>query len=172
MRAVEFVQLQHIAISKGLTQFVSVQSYYNLLNREDDSELNFFARETGVGLMPWSPLARGALARPPPELNGSGPALTTRQAMEREDPNYAVTDTDRLVIQRVHEIAQNRGWTMAQVAYVWVKEKTTSPLVGIHSLDRLKEYVDAARGDWKLSTEEEEYLEELYVPKRRVFDSK
>ncbi|KAK0755690.1 hypothetical protein N5P37_011756 [Trichoderma harzianum] len=169
MRAVEFVQLQHIAAVKGFTQFISMQSYYNLLNREDDNELNFFARETGVGLMPWSPLARGALARLPPEDDS---ILSNRQAQEKTDPNYAITDVDRRVIHRVHEISQKRGWTMAQVAFVWVKEKTTAPLVGAHSIERLNEYLEAASKDWKLSPEEQEYLEELYQPKRRVFDSK
>ncbi|KAL7940460.1 Aldo/keto reductase [Trichoderma barbatum] len=169
MRAVEFVQLQHIATVKGLTQFISMQSYYNLLNREDDHELNFFARETGVALMPWSPLARGALARLPPRDDST---LSKRQAQEKNDPNYAITDVDRQVIHRVHEIAQKRGWTMAQVAFVWVKEKTAAPLVGAHSIERLNEYLKAASEEWKLSVEEQEYLEELYQPKERVFDSK
>jgi aryl-alcohol dehydrogenase-like predicted oxidoreductase len=169
MRAVEFVHLQHIASEQGLTQFISMQSYYNLLNREDDHELNFFARNTGVGLIPWSPLARGALARPP-QVSTSTPSR--RQVMEQDDPQYAVTGTDREVIERVQAVARKRGWTMAQVAYVWAKEKTTAPIVGVHSLDRLQEYVEAARDDWKLTKEENEFLEELYVPKKRIFDSK
>ncbi|KAL4982802.1 NADP-dependent oxidoreductase domain-containing protein [Aspergillus falconensis] len=170
MRAVEFAELQHTATLNGLTRFISMQSYYNLLNREDDNELNFYARETGVGLMPWSPLARGALARLPPDPEYSS-TLSRRQAMELEDPTYAITNVDRQVIRRVHEVAQKRGWTMAQVAFVWVKEKTTAPLVGVHSVDRLADYLEAARGDWKLTAEEEAYLEELYQPKKRVFNS-
>lgn len=171
MRAVEFAQLQHVAELHGLTRFVSMQSYYNLLNREDDNELNFFCRDTGVGLMPWSPLARGALARLPPDETDGADTLSPRQAMELGDPTYAISDVDRRVIQRVHEIARKRGWTMAQVAFVWVRGKGTAPLVGVHSVNRLTEYLDAARGDWTLTSEEEVYLEELYEPKKRVFDS-
>ncbi|PCG89496.1 Aldo/keto reductase [Penicillium occitanis (nom. inval.)] len=171
MRAVEFVQLQYIAASKGLTQFISMQSYYNLLNREDDMELNDFARENGVGLIPWSPLARGALARPLRSADSGPHVLSKRQVMERADPTFAITEADQKVIARVQEIAQKRGWTMAQVAYVWCKEKSTSPVVGVSSVDRLNEYLAAAQGDWKLTLEEASYLEEPYVPKRRVFET-
>lgn len=154
----QFAGLQHIAETHGWTKFVSMQNHYSLLYREEEREMNKYCTETGVGLIPWAPIARGHLARP---LEQYG--QTTRSSGEANAGNRAgLSDADKAIITRVQEIAEKRGWTMSQVALAWINQRVASPIVGLSSVARLEE---ATQLQGKVLTPEEEaYLEEPYKP--------
>lgn len=158
MWAYQFAKLQFAAEKHGWTKFVSMQNHYNLCYREEEREMIKFCHETGVGLIPWSPLHRGFLARPL-----DAPA-TTRVETTKTSP-FAVkpTEADRQIIGRVQELAEKKGWKMSQVALAWIVKKGTVPIVGFSSVDRLEEAVQIK--DKTLTDEEIKYLEEPYVPK-------
>lgn len=105
----------------------------------------------GIGVIPWAPIAAGALARP---LNTD----TTRTSSSKGTPFEAkFTEADQTIISRVEEVAGKKGWTMAQVALAWVSGKITSPIVGTSSLKRLDENIVSG---FELTEEEIKYLEE------------
>ncbi|KAL9001756.1 MAG: hypothetical protein Q9188_005282 [Gyalolechia gomerana] len=139
-------------LSRGWTKFVSMQNYYNLLYREEEREMNKFCNETGVGLIPWSPLAQGALARP-----ASAHGSTTRSS------GKSMGETDAQIISRVEELAKKHDWKMSQVALAWINKRIASPIIGFSSPERINEALEV-RGK-ELSEEDEKYLEEPYQPK-------
>ncbi|KAF3909004.1 hypothetical protein ABW21_db0200986 [Orbilia brochopaga] len=160
MWATQFARMQFVAETNGWTKFVSMQGQYNLLYREEEREMNRFCNDTGVGLIPWSPLARGHLARVPTDFG-----KTTRSAGEEKLKALALfrsghEDGDKIIIQRVQEIAQKRGWTMSSVALAWIKKRVASPIIGFSTVARMDEALDS-RGK-ELTEEEEKYLEEPY----------
>lgn len=128
--------------------------------------MNRFCNDTGVGLIPWSPLARGNLARPATEFG------TTKRS-EREKLSQGGRDlpeVDVQIIGRVQELADKKnkedggdGWSMTHVALAWVNKRVASPIVGFSSTARIDEAI-AARGK-VLTDDDEKYLEELYQPK-------
>jgi|ERR1700761_5930197 len=120
--------------------------------------MNKYCALTGVGLIPWSPLYRGHLARP----LDSDP--TPRSEAIRRQPTYGgQSDADKKIIKRVEEIAKKKDWAMAQVALAWIIQKGTIPIVGFSSVDRMMQSVEV-KGK-VLSEEDIKYLEEPYVPK-------
>lgn len=121
--------------------------------------MNRYCRKTGVGLIPWSPLAGGILARPLSQLMATTRAEFDNDKLQKHRDRTA----DSEIINRVEEVAKNRGWTMAQVAFAWCKEEVTAPIVGVSSLERLQDYIDGI--DYVLTDEEKKYLEEPYVAK-------
>lgn len=155
MWATQFAALQFTAEKHGWTKFVSMQNHYNLLYREEEREMIRFCNETGVGLIPWAPLAGGALARKP-EVHG-----TTERSKGNE-----LGEVDRKIVERVAEVAGKRGWTPSEVALAWIVKRVTSPIVGFSSVGRIDEAL-GVRGK-TLTEEEETYLEELYQPKKIV----
>lgn len=159
MWATQFARMQHCAEINGWTKFTSMQGQYNLLYREEEREMIRFCNDTGVGLVPWAPLCRGHLARPPSDFGS-----TERSALESKNPGLTGTgEPDLSIIKRVQEIAEKRGWPMAHVALAWVNKRVASPIVGFSSIARMEEAA-GARGK-ELTAEEESYLEELYQPK-------
>ncbi|KAI0140654.1 aldo-keto reductase [Pestalotiopsis sp. NC0098] len=162
MWAYQFAKLQTIAEVRGWTQFVSMQNHYSLCYREEEREMNKYCRETGVGLIPWSPLYRGLLARP---LDSE---TTVREEASKGGPHDVKAGSfkdspDAAIISRVEELAGKKGWKMSHVALAWIIQKGTIPIVGLSNLQRLEE-ATAVRG--KTLTEEEiKYLEEPYQPK-------
>jgi aryl-alcohol dehydrogenase-like predicted oxidoreductase len=123
--------------------------------------MNKYCKLTGVGLIPWSPLYRGALARP------VGAAETSRSETMKSNPMFGGhSDADKKIIGRVEEVAKKKGWTMAQVSLAWIIQKGTIPIVGFSSIDRLNQSV-GIKGK-ELTEEEIKYLEEPYVPKNIV----
>ncbi|KAL9607922.1 MAG: hypothetical protein Q9167_007211 [Letrouitia subvulpina] len=152
MWAYQFATLQFVAERHGWTKFVSMQNCYSLLYREEEREMIRFCNETGVGLIPWGPLAQGALARP---TRGTGE--TVRSA------GQSMVGSDEKIVACVEEVAKERGWKMSHVALAWVCKRVASPIVGISKLERLEEALEV-RGK-ELSEEEEKRLEEPYVPK-------
>ncbi|CAK4028373.1 Hypothetical predicted protein [Lecanosticta acicola] len=154
----QFAQLQFTAEKNGWTKFVSMQNHYNLLYREEEREMNKFCHETGVGLIPWAPLCRGHLARP-----HSAFGTTSRSQGEQLKTMFQSghTDPDREIIERVEQLAGKKGWAMSSVALAWINKRVSSPIIGFSSVERIDEALEA-RGK-ELTTEEEKYLEELYV---------
>ncbi|KAJ5587656.1 NADP-dependent oxidoreductase domain-containing protein [Penicillium hispanicum] len=153
MWATQFAQLQFIAEKNGWTKFISMQNYYNLCYREEEREMNRFCKETGVGLVPWSPLFAGRLARPVGE--------ETSLRSKRPSPHHPGTiASDEAIIRRVEEVAKKKGWKMSHVALVWLKSKGTVPIVGLNSVEKVQDVCEL-RGK-ALTDEEVKYLEEPY----------
>lgn len=153
MWATRFAQMQFAAEKNGWTKFISMQNHYSLLYREEEREMNRFCNSTGVGLIPWGPLAAGKLAR----------SVKSHGSTERSKDAPDLTEADKQIIGRVEEISGKRGWTMSQVALAWEGKRVSSPIVGFSNVERMEEAI-AGRGK-VLSEEEEKYLEEPYVPK-------
>lgn len=154
MWAYQFVLMQACAEKNGWTKFISMQNAHNLLYREEEREMNKFCNESGVGLIPWGPLAAGKLARPAAQSND------TARGQARP---AVLTDADVKIIGRVQELAEKKGWTMSQVASAWSCAKVSSPIIGFSSVSRIQDALKI-RGK-RLTADEEKYLEEPYVPK-------
>lgn len=154
MWAYQFATMQFVAEMHGWTKFSSMQNCYSLLYREEEREMNKFCLETGVGLIPWGPLAQGQLARPHHNTGN-----TTRSTGKPPPP-----ETDISIISRVEEVAKNKGWKMSHVALAWLNYKgISSPIIGFSSVERMNEALEA-RGK-EITPEEAKYLEEGYIPK-------
>lgn len=164
----EFAQLQHVAALNKWTKFISMQNHYSLLYREEEREMIPYCKATGVGLIPWSPLARGHLARSPSkevETARKSNEPNAEQAEKLGHPMFKLgfTEVDRAIIARVEEIAEKKGWSMATVGLAWINGKVDAPIVGLGSGDRIKEASEAAQK--RLEPEEVAYLEGLYAPR-------
>ncbi|GKT42809.1 aldo-keto reductase dtxS3 [Colletotrichum spaethianum] len=160
MWATQFAQMQFVAEKNGWTKFVSMQNFYNLVYREEEREMNRFCRETGVGLIPWSPLAGGALARP------LETEKTSTRSQVKGPTNTSHTEADETIIRRVEEVAEKKGWSMSNVALTWIRSKGGVPITGFNSVKRIDE-VGELRGK-TLTEDEVKYLEEPYVSKNIV----
>jgi aryl-alcohol dehydrogenase-like predicted oxidoreductase len=142
-------------------KFISMQNYHNLLYREEEREMLPYCRATGVGCIPWSPVARGVLTRPWGE----------RSSKREETDNFLKslirskeTEIDKAIVDRLEEVAKKRGVGMALVAVAWsIKQQGVNPIMGLGSKERIDQAVEAVK--FKLSDEEAKYLEEPYVPK-------
>ncbi|KAH6691464.1 aldo/keto reductase [Plectosphaerella plurivora] len=161
MWATQFARLQFVAERNGWTQFVSMQNQYNLLYREEEREMNRFCDDTGVGLIPWAPLCRGHLARPPAEF---GSTDRSKGEKESQPGSHGTTDLDQKIIGRVVELAEKHDWPIAHVALAWINKRVASPIIGFSSEGRIDQAI-TAKGK-VLTDEEEAYLEELYEPKK------
>jgi len=160
MYAWQFAKALYLADLHGWTRFVSMQNHYNLLYREEEREMLPLCRSEGIGVIPWSPLARGRLARP------WQAEKTKRYETDRFSRIlYSQTeDVDRRVVDRLGEIAERRGVSRAQLALAWLLSKAaiTAPIVGATKLHHLEDAVGAL--SLRLTPEEVAALEEPYVP--------
>jgi len=156
MRCWQFAHLNEVAAKNGWTKFVSMQDEYSLLYREEEREMLAYCKFNGIGVIPWAPLATGALARP---VGTESVRLTSSQGTALEKK---LSDADKIIINRVEELATKKGVKMAQIALAWIGQKVASPIVGVSSIERLKESIVS---DITLTPEELTYLEEPYVPK-------
>jgi aryl-alcohol dehydrogenase-like predicted oxidoreductase len=161
MMAWQFAKALFTASQHGWTRFVSMQPHYNLLYREEEREMLPLCRDQGIGVVPWSPLARGRLARAwedePSTVRGSSDPWG--------DGLYAATrEADRVVVDRVGEVAARLGATRAQVALAWLLRQpgVTAPIVGATRMHHLEEAVTALALD--LPPAELAALEAPYVP--------
>src|SRR3954471_17853011 len=156
MWAWQFSKALHLAGEHGWHRFVSMQDHYNLLNREEEREMLPLCADQGIGVIPWSPLARGRLTRDWDEA-------TTRSETD-EFGSKLYNDGDRVVVERVAEVAEARGVPRAQVALAWVLSKpvVTAPIVGVTKDRHLDDAVAAV--ELQLSPEEIARLEEPYTP--------
>ncbi|KAL4882038.1 NADP-dependent oxidoreductase domain-containing protein [Aspergillus karnatakaensis] len=161
MSAWEFQTLNNLARSRGWHTFVSMQNYHNLLSREEEREMIPYCLDAGIGLIPWSPLARGLLSRPwksAPTLREATDGALNVLLKNRE------TEADREIVNRVEEVAKKKGVSMAQVAIAWsLGNQSENPILGLSSKERIDEAVQAV--SVRLSEDERAYLEEAYVPK-------
>ena len=160
MYAWQFAKALYLADLRGWTRFVTMQNHYNLLYREEEREMMGLCLAEGIGVLPWSPLARGRLTRP-------WQAETTKRSQTDRFGNsmYSRTeDDDRKVVERLGEIAEKRGVPRAQVALAWLLAKpgVTAPIVGATKLNHLAGCGGGAR--LRLSPEEMAALEEPYTP--------
>jgi aryl-alcohol dehydrogenase-like predicted oxidoreductase len=159
MFAWQFSKAQYTARMNGWTPFASMQNHYNLLYREEEREMMPLCQAEGVGVIPWSPLARGRLTR------AWGETTNRSETDEFGKTLYvAAQDSDRKIIERVGEIAAQRGVPRAQVALAWLVQKPflTAPIVGASKPHHLDDAIAALSLD--LSPEEIASLEEPYVP--------
>ena len=158
MWAWQFAKLQHAAERNGWTRFVSMQNQYSLVEREDEREMFGLLADQGVGSIPWSPLAKGLLARP----WGGG---DSRRA--DTDPLHArySGEVNRPIVEAVQRVAEDRGVPMAQVALAWVLKNpvVAAPIVGATKPHHLPDA--AAALDLNLTDEEISTLEQPYTPR-------
>jgi aryl-alcohol dehydrogenase-like predicted oxidoreductase len=156
MWAWQFAKAQHVAERNGWTRFVTMQNHYNLLYREEEREMLPLCRDQGIGVIPWSPLARGMLTR--------DPATSTARAETDEFGKTLYGTADREIVRRVADIAAERGVTRAQVALAWVSRHpaVTAPIVGATKPQHLDDAL--ASLDLTLTDDEARRLEEPYTP--------
>jgi aryl-alcohol dehydrogenase-like predicted oxidoreductase len=157
MYAWQFAKAQATADLGGWTRFVSMQDHYNLIYREEEREMHPLCLDQGVGVIPWSPLARGRLARLPEERT------TTRSGSDPIADNM-YTESDDAVVRAVAEVAKARDLPLAQVALAWMlhKEAISAPIVGATKPGHIEDAVAAV--DVELSDDEIAALEAPYVP--------
>jgi aryl-alcohol dehydrogenase-like predicted oxidoreductase len=157
MFAWQFAKMLNLAGARGWTRFVSMQNHYNLVYREEEREMIPLCIDEGIGIIPWSPLARGFLA-------GNRARGTERAKTDNFAQEYYFTDADNAVADRVAEVAKRRGVASAQIALAWVLHKpgVTAPIVGASKLEHLDQAIAAL--DIKLDEAEMKQLEEAYRP--------
>jgi aryl-alcohol dehydrogenase-like predicted oxidoreductase len=164
MHAWQFHRALNLSDRHGWARFVSMQNHVNLIYREEEREMLPLCRAEGIGVIPWSPLARGLLTRPP--RDGTGGGETARSGTDRIIGNlYAKTEeSDRAVVTAVERIAQARGVPMAQVALAWLLARPgmTAPIVGVSKMAQFEDALGAL--DVVLTIEELAELEAPYVP--------
>ncbi|GAQ55938.1 aldo/keto reductase [Streptomyces acidiscabies] len=156
MYAWQFAKMQHAAERNGWTRFVSMQNHYNLIYREEEREMLPLCADQGVGVIPWSPLARGRLTR-------DWDAATDRSATD----NFGATlyqEGDRAIVEAVTRIAEARNVPRAQVALAWLlhQDTVTAPIIGASKPKHLEDAVAAV--ELELTDKEIEELETPYTP--------
>jgi aryl-alcohol dehydrogenase (NADP+) len=161
MMSWQFAKALYLADQLGLTRFVSMQNHYNLVYREEEREMLPLCREEGIGVIPWSPLARGFLA-------GNRQSTSEGETMRAKTDAHAhalyYAPEDFTVADRVAEIARERGVKPAQIALAWVLRQPdiTAPIIGASKLEQLDQAVDAL--GIVLTDAEAQRLEEPYLP--------
>jgi aryl-alcohol dehydrogenase-like predicted oxidoreductase len=163
MSAWQFAEAQHVAERHGWTKFVAMQNHYNLVYREEEREMLPYCTSHGIGVIPWSPLARGLLAG---NRSREGERRTTRAGSDPFADALYTHPADFDVVDRVVEVAGARGVPAAQVALAWLLQRpgVTAPIVGATKESHLADALAAER--LTLSAEEVAALEEPYVPHR------
>ena len=156
MFAWQFAKAQHVADAHGWTRFVSMQDHYNLIYREEEREMLPLCLDQGVGVLPWSPLARGRLTRP-------WDAQTARAETD-EFGSSLYRDEDAALVEKVLAVAERRGVSPAQVALAWLlaQPAVTSPIVGVTKPEHLTDAIEAV--DLELGDDELAELSADYVP--------
>lgn len=159
--AYQLAKANALAEKEGFAKFVSVQGHYNLIFREEEREMAKLCREDQIAMTPYSALAGGRLAKHPGE--------TSKRLQEDSYAHLkydATADQDRIIIDRVAQLADRQGVSMTEISLAWLLTKVTSPVVGatkLHHIDGAAKAVDLT-----LTADEIAYLEEPYVPHRLV----
>ena len=161
MFAWQFAKALHTSEKHGWAKFVSMQNHYNLVYREEEREMIPLCIDQGVGLIPWSPLARGFFAG---DRKRGGGGETLRSNSDPFGNSLYFRDEDFAVAESAAEVAKERGVTGSQIALAWILSKpyVTSPILGATKMDHLNQAVAAL--EIKLSDEEVKKLEESYKP--------
>ena len=159
MAAWQFAKAQHVAVMNGWTPFVTMQNHYNLLYREEEREMLPQCVDMGVGVLPWSPLARGVLARPPADTS------TTRSKSDHLVPEVYGSSEESAILGAVGDVAERHGVSRAQVALAWLLHQpaVTAPLIGATRLSHLSDAIDAT--DLELDEDDLTSLTGPYAPR-------
>ncbi|KXJ94918.1 NADP-dependent oxidoreductase domain-containing protein [Microdochium bolleyi] len=157
MRCWQFARLQYTAKMRGWTAFSSMSGLYNLLYREEEREMNPFCDAEGVGLIPWSPVARGLLARPWDQE-------TERSRRDAKMKKWFGGSQNEEIVRRVEKVAREKGCSMSAVGLAWLLKKGACPVVGLDKMERIVSVSECLSVE--LSHADMKYLEELYQPLR------
>lgn len=159
MTAWQFAKAQHVALVNGWTPFVTMQNHYNLLYREEEREMLPQCADMGIGVLPWSPLARGILARPPAEKS------STRAKSDDFSKHLYGDDTQEEILNAVGTVAERHGVSRAQIALAWLLHQpaVTAPIIGATKLDHLHDAVAAT--DVELDQDDLDLLTGPYLPR-------
>ncbi|KAL4926184.1 NADP-dependent oxidoreductase domain-containing protein [Aspergillus undulatus] len=155
MHCWQLARLHYTAKSNGWTGFTSMQNLYNLLYREEERDVNPFCDVEGIGLIPWSPLARGLLARP-------ADVQTERSKKDAKTAKWFAGDQNEIIIGRVQELSEQKGCSMSTLAMAWLLSKGACPIVGLDSVKRIEAATEAF--GIQLADEEVNMLEAPYRP--------
>ena len=161
MFAWQFAKSLHVSETNGWTKFISMQNHYNLVYREEEREMIPLCQEQGIGLIPWSPMARGFFAG---DRKRDGGGETERAKSDPFAKGLYFREEDFNVADRAAEVGKERGVTASQVALAWVLNKpfVHSPIIGATKMDHLEQAIAAL--ELELSDEEMKRLEEPYKP--------
>ncbi|MGE3275396.1 MAG: aldo/keto reductase [Vicinamibacterales bacterium] len=159
----QFARMVHLQRMHGWTEFVSMQNHYNLVYREEEREMIPFCRQEGIGLIPWSPLARGFLAG---NRQRGRKDATLREQHDDYGHNLYYADADYTIAERVVELATRKNVLPIQVALAWVAGRpgVSAPIIGATKRDQLDQLVDGL--SVTLSDADVKFLEEPYEPHR------
>jgi aryl-alcohol dehydrogenase (NADP+) len=162
MAAWQLAKALYLADRHGWARFVSMQNHYNLVYREEEREMLPLCRDQGIGIIPWSPLARGFLAG---NRRAADRGDTERAKTDHFAHNYYYTDSDFRIVERAADIARQRGVRTAQIALAWLFKQpgVTAPIIGASKMNHLEQAVAAL--DIELTDDECRQLEELYQPR-------
>jgi 1-deoxyxylulose-5-phosphate synthase len=160
MYAWQFAKMFYTQDRQGLARFVTMQNHYNLVYREEEREMIPFCREEEIGILPWSPLARGLLARDPHHAD----FRSTLRAQTDEFGQKLYREEDFSVVDRVSELARKHGVSNAQVSLAWLMHQpgVTAPIIGANKLPHLEDAVAALQ--LKLNSDELKALSACYKP--------
>jgi aryl-alcohol dehydrogenase-like predicted oxidoreductase len=166
MHAWQFTKSLYLADLHGWTRFVSMQNHYNLLYREEEREMIPLCVEEGLGVIPWSPLARGLLARPRRETESR---RSTRSSNDPYAEKLYSGKVDWPIVDAAERIAEDRRVSMAEVALAWLLSRrgVTAPIVGATKIEQLESSLRAV--DLELTPDEIARLDAPYTPKRIEF---
>jgi aryl-alcohol dehydrogenase (NADP+) len=161
MYAWQFAQALYLADQHGWTRFVAMQNHYNLVYREEEREMLPLCRAHGIGVIPWSPLARGFLSGNRTRAHGGD---TTRSRSDAFAHQMYYQNNDWAIVDRVVEVAERHGTTPSQVAIAWLLRQPgiTAPIIGASKMTHLEQAVAAL--EVQLSDEDAAYLAEPYQP--------
>jgi aryl-alcohol dehydrogenase (NADP+) len=162
MFAWQFAQMQYTADAHGWTRFSTMQNHYNIIYREEEREMIPFCIDEGIGVIPWSPLARGFVAGNRSRTEKTGETTRAQTDDYAQKMYYQPSDYD--VVDRITEVAKQRGVSNAQIALAWLLHQPgiTSPIIGASKIEHLEDLAKAV--DLKLSDEELNSLSEPYRP--------
>lgn len=155
MHTWQFARLQYTAKVNGWTPFTSMSGLYNLLYREEEREMNPFCNAEGIGLIPWSPIARGLLTRPFSQQ-------TERSQQDKKAKKWFQGQQNGEIVTRVEKLAAKKGCSMSSLAMAWLLHKNACPIAGLNTVARIESVSEALAVS--LSEEEMLHLEELYAP--------
>lgn len=162
MYAWQFQKAQYVAEKNGWTKFSVMQNHYNMLYREDEREMIPFCQDSGVALVPYSPLAAGRVVR-----DWNADTVRSKTDQVAHDKYDSTEDIDRQIVARVAELAEQKAVSRAQIALAWLWQKGIhSPIVGVTKEKYLDDFMGAF--DVALSSEDMAYLDEAYQPHRIV----
>lgn len=164
MFAYQFAKSLYLADLHNWTRFVSMQNHYNLVYREEEREMNTLCVEESVGLIPWSPLARGFLAANRTKEDKGGATTRAKSDAYAKDMYYA--EEDFKIVEQVQNLAEKKGVKPAQIALAWILHKpgVVAPIIGATKMYQLEDAIVASHIE--LSEDEMKHLEEFYVPHR------